>query len=430
MLAPVFFDEARIYVRAGDGGNGIVAFRREKFVPFGGPSGGNGGKGGNVILVADRNLNTLSAFKKRSQFRAERGAHGQGSNKQGRSGADVRIRVPVGTVVRDADSGELLGDLIEHGQEVVVARGGRGGRGNAAFASPTNQAPRLAEKGEPGEERWVKLELKLIADVGIVGMPNAGKSTLLAAVSAARPKIADYPFTTLTPNLGVAIVDDRDVVLADLPGLIEGAHLGLGLGHQFLRHVERTRLLIHLLDGSSADPLKDFEDISKELELYDTRLAEKPVIPVLNKLDLPQARQRWLRVREALTRQGHQPLAISAVTGEGVQVLLRRVVQALATLPERPPTDVLPIIRPVEDEELFHVERIGPAGFRVTGRRIERAAAMTDWDNDEAIARFQRIVDAMGISEALRQAGVQAGDTVYIGQAELEWQEQPDKVTR
>ncbi len=418
----MFFDEARIYVKAGDGGDGCVSFRREKYVPFGGPNGGNGGKGGDVILVADPHLNTLVGFRKRMHFKAQRGAHGRGKDQHGKSGADLRIPVPVGTVVRDAETGEVLADLVHPGMEVVVVRGGRGGRGNAAFATPTNQAPRFAEKGEPGEERWLFLELKLIADVGIVGMPNAGKSTLLAAVTAARPKIADYPFTTLVPNLGVVTVNDRDFVLADLPGLIEGAHQGAGLGHQFLRHVERTRVLIHLLDGLSADPLNDFNDINQELALYDPHLGEKPQVVALNKMDLPEVRERWPAVCKALREQGYEPLAISAATGENVQALLRRVVQVLDELPPEPAGEAVPVIRPPVDERLFEVEQVEPGVFRVTGVRIERAAAMTDWENDEAIARFQRVAAAMGVMAALEQAGVKPGDTVYIGDVELEWQ--------
>jgi len=256
----MFFDQVKIYVKGGDGGDGCVAFRREKWVPFGGPSGGHGGAGGNVYLVVDHNLNTLIHFRKRVHFKAQAGNRGSSKKQQGKSGEDWLVPVPPGTMVYDADSGEFLADLIEEGQRMLVAKGGRGGRGNAAFASPTNQAPRLAEHGEPGQERWLRLELKLIADVGIIGLPNAGKSTLLSVVSAARPKIADYPFTTLQPNLGVVIMDGyRSFVLADVPGLIEGASEGAGLGHQFLRHVERTRLLIHLLNGAATDPLADYD---------------------------------------------------------------------------------------------------------------------------------------------------------------------------
>jgi len=322
----VFFDEAKIYVKGGDGGNGCVAFRREKYVPFGGPSGGDGGAGGNVYLVASPHRNTLLHFKRRVHFKAGRGQHGRGKNQTGRRGEDVIIEVPLGTVVRDAETGALLADLTEPGQRVCVARGGRGGRGNAAFATSTNQAPRLSEKGEPGEERWLHLELKLIADAGIIGMPNAGKSTLLAAVSAAKPKIADYPFTTLQPNLGVVAVDENTTfVLADLPGLIEGASQGMGLGHEFLRHVERTRLLIHLLNGAAPDPLADYEAINEELALFSPDLASKPQIVVLNKIDLPQAREIWPTVQAEMKRRGVEVMSISAVTGEGVKPLMRRV---------------------------------------------------------------------------------------------------------
>ena len=421
----MFFDEARIYVQAGDGGNGVVAFRREKYVPLGGPSGGNGGKGGDVILVVSPHLNTLINFKKRSHFKAGRGEHGRGKNQQGKQGQDCLIAVPPGTVVYDAESGELLADLTRPDQQAVVARGGRGGRGNAAFATATNQAPRLAEKGEPGESRWLRLELKLIADVGIVGVPNAGKSTLLAAVSAARPKIADYPFTTLVPNLGVTLVDDRDIVLADIPGLIEGAHAGAGLGHAFLRHVERCRLLIHLLNGISPDPLGDYQAINQELELFNPALADKPQVVVLNKMDLAEVRQRWPGVRRALQQQGVEPMAISAVSGEGVPELMRRVAQTLpeAELLDSRAAEAVPVFRLPEDESAFTIEREGD-GWRVRGKRIERAVQMTNWDYYEAALRFQRILEAMGITQALEEAGVQEGDVVVIGDTELTWGEE------
>jgi len=422
MEEPYFFDEAIIHVRAGNGGNGCVSFRREKYVPFGGPNGGNGGAGGDVYIVADRHLNTLVQFKKRRHFRAESGAHGQGKDMQGKRGKDLFIRVPPGTVVRDAKTGELLADLVQDGQKVLVAHGGRGGRGNAAFASSTNQAPRIAEKGEPGEARSLKLELKLIADVGIIGVPNAGKSTLLAAVSAARPKIADYPFTTLTPNLGVAVVDHQSLVLADIPGLIEGAHAGAGLGIKFLRHIERTRVLIHLLDGASADPVQDFEAINEELVLYSAKLAAKPQIVALNKMDLPQAQQVWPSVQAAMRERRIPVFAISAVTGQGIRELLYAVLKILEEMPEEAVAVAeAKVFRPAEEEDAFEVVREGD-NFRVRGRRVERAAAMTDWNNQEAVARFQRILKAIGVLEALRQAGCQPGDTVVIGDYELEWQ--------
>jgi GTPase len=419
----MFFDEAKIYVKAGKGGDGCVAFRREKYVPFGGPSGGHGGGGGDVYLEVDRNLNTLVHFKQRAHFKAESGVRGSGKNQQGRTGEDRLIPVPPGTVVYDADSGELLADLVEEGQRVRVAKGGRGGRGNSAFATPTNQAPRLAEHGEPGEERWLRLELKLIADVGLVGMPNAGKSTLLSVVSAARPKIADYPFTTLQPNLGVVTVDGhRAFVLADIPGLIEGASEGAGLGHQFLRHVERTRLLIHLLNGAATDPLADYETINGELGEFSERLAAKPQIVVLNKMDLPDAQAWWPLVQAAMQERGVEAHAISAVAGQGVQALMRRAIELIESLPRpEPAPEEMAIFRPAEREDAFTIEREEDA-WRVRGVRVERIAAMTPFVLPEAAARFQRQLRAMGVEAALEKAGVQAGDRVRIGERELEWQ--------
>lgn len=422
MEEPYFFDEATIHVRAGKGGNGCVSFRREKYVPFGGPNGGNGGAGGDVYLVANRRLNTLIQFTRQQHFRAEPGGNGLGKDMQGKRGEELFIPVPPGTVVRDAKTGELLGDLVEDGQKVLVAKGGRGGRGNAAFKSPTNQAPRIAEKGEPGETRSLKLEMKLIADVGIIGAPNAGKSTLLAAVSAARPKIADYPFTTLSPNLGVATLDHRSLVLADIPGLIEGAHAGAGLGIKFLRHIERTRVLIHLLSGASPDPLQDLEDINAELALFSSELALKPQVVVLNKMDLPQAQEMWPAVQAAMRERNLPVFAISAVTGQGTRELLYAVLEVLEAIPVEIVSPVeARVFRPAEEEDAFEVVKEGDH-FRVRGRRVERAAAMTDWNNQEAVARFQRILKAIGVLKALQQAGVQSGDTVFVGDHELEWQ--------
>jgi GTP-binding protein len=419
----MFYDQAEIYVKAGDGGDGCVAFRREKYVPYGGPAGGDGGKGGDVLLIVDPHLNTLYSFSRRRRFQAERGQHGRGKNQHGAMGDVVRVAVPPGTVVYDADSGELLGDLTELGQELVVARGGRGGRGNARFATSTNQAPRIAEHGEPGDERNLRLELKLLADVGVVGLPNAGKSTLLAAVTAARPKIAPYPFTTLQPNLGVVVLDpETEFVLADIPGLIEGASEGKGLGHEFLRHIERTRVLIHLLDGLSADPLADFDVINGELAAFGHGLVEKPQLVVLNKLDLPEVRERWPELKTALRARGHGAIAISALAREGTRDLLYRAAQMLADLPEVVPARELPVFRPPEDEEAFTVEW-GQDGWRVHGIRVERMAARTVWNLDEAVRRFQRSLDRMGVTEALREAGVQPGDTVFIGDRELVWEE-------
>lgn len=419
----MFFDEAKIYVKAGDGGDGCVSFRREKYVPLGGPNGGDGGKGGDVYLVVNRRLNTLINFKRRIHFKAQQGGHGRGKRQKGRQGNDLFVEVPPGTMIRDAETGEYIADLTGEGQRALVARGGQCGRGNAAFATSTNQAPRIAERGAPGQEHWLYLELKLIADVGIVGVPNAGKSTLLSVVSAARPKIADYPFTTLEPNLGVVALDDyTSFVMADLPGLIEGAHAGAGLGQEFLRHIERTRMIIHLLNGASADPLADYESINEELALFDPKLARKPQLVVLNKMDLPQARTLWPSIKKAMQAQEQRAMSISAVTGEGVKDMLRSIADMLESLPkEEPVTTEVKVFRPAEEEKAFTITWEHNA-WRVRGARIERVVAMTNWDLDEAVQRFQRIAEAMGLKAALREAGVQPGDTVRIGEVELEWQ--------
>lgn len=334
-LAPdiMFIDRAVIYVRAGDGGNGCLSFRREKFIPKGGPDGGDGGAGGDVTLVADEGLSTLLDFQHRRHFRAIRGAHGEGSNRHGRRGGSLVVPVPVGTVVRDARMRDGLADLVQHGQRVVVARGGRGGRGNARFATPTRRAPRHAEPGEPGQERTIELELKLIADVGLVGFPNAGKSTLLTRVSAARPKIADYPFTTTEPYLGVAgLPDGRSFVLADIPGLIEGAHHGAGLGHTFLRHISRTSVLIHLVDLAAAerDPLADFRAVNDELRQYDPVLVQRPMLVALNKVDQSPARERAPATAAAIESLGYRVFQISGATGEGVEALMYAAADLLA----------------------------------------------------------------------------------------------------
>jgi GTP-binding protein len=419
------YDEAKIYVRSGDGGHGLVHFRREKYIPRGGPSGGDGGKGGDVYLIVKPTLNTLIAFTRHSHFRADSGAPGGPSNKTGHGGEDLLIDVPPGTIVRDARTGDLIADLTAPGQRILVAKGGRGGRGNARFASSTNQAPRIAEKGEPGEERTLALELKLLADVGIVGVPNAGKSTLLSVISNAKPKIDSYPFTTLQPNLGVVVLDDRDLVFADIPGLIEGAHSGAGLGHDFLRHVQRTRVLVHLLDGAAENPIADFHQINTELALFDDRLGEKPQIVVLNKKDLPQAQERWPEIRQQLEALDYETLAISALTHQDVREVVNRAVLMLDALgeEEEPETDELPVYQLGEDPLAYTVERLSDDEFRVSGKRIERAVAMTYWDYDQAVTRFQRILESMGITAALENAGVKVGDTVYIGEYELEWGE-------
>ena len=420
----MFYDQAKIYVRSGDGGDGMIGFRREKHVPRGGPDGGDGGRGGDVRFIVSRHDNTLVRYHRRSHFRAGNGGHGSRKRMTGANGEILRLEVPAGTLIRDAESGELLADLTQDDQDVLIVKGGRGGRGNVRFASSTNQAPRLAERGEPGQERWLTLELKLIADVGIVGVPNAGKSTLLSVVSSARPKIADYPFTTLQPNLGVVELGDYEtLVLADIPGLIEGAAGGAGLGHDFLRHIERTRMLIHLLDGAASDPLEDWAMINQELALYDARLEQKAQIVVLNKMDLPDA-QAWEPViREQIEAAGYQFCAISAASGEGIRTMLLEVAAMLESTPKQ---DVLAeepeVIRPAPDEDAFSIKREGD-GWRVVGGRIERVAAMTYWEFEATTRRFQQILETMGISKALTEAGISDGDMVFIGDEVLEWSE-------
>lgn len=329
----MFIDRAVIQVKAGDGGNGIVSFRREKFIPKGGPDGGDGGHGGDVVLVADEGLSTLLDFQHRRHFRAQRGAHGEGSNRHGRRGGSLIVPVPVGTVVRDAATRDVLGDLVRHGQRLVIARGGRGGRGNARFATATRRVPRQAEPGGAGEERTVELELRLIADVGLVGFPNAGKSTLLSRVSAARPKIADYPFTTTEPSLGVVgVADGRSFVLADIPGLIAGASQGAGLGHTFLRHIARTSVLIHLVDVAAPDrdPLADLHTVNDELQRYDPALRQRPMLVALNKIDLAEARSRAESVRRPIESLGYRVFLLSGMTGEGVDGLMAAAADLLA----------------------------------------------------------------------------------------------------
>ncbi|MEA3439329.1 MAG: GTPase ObgE [Chloroflexota bacterium] len=424
----MFIDQAIIVVRSGKGGDGSVHFRREKFVPRGGPDGGDGGKGGDVILEVVSTLNTLSSFRHKNQFRAQGGARGGKSNMTGRSGEDLIISVPPGTIGYDDDTGDVIGDLVDTGQRLTVVKGGRGGRGNARFKSSTNQVPKIAERGEPFQERNLRLELKLIADVGIIGAPNAGKSTLLSAVSQAKPKIAAYPFTTLVPNLGVATLDpETTLVLADIPGLIEGAHQGIGLGHDFLRHIQRTRVLIHLLDGLAEDPILDYAQINTELALFDPDLAKKPQIVALNKMDLPDVQARWPEVEAGLQEQELKIqmkglFAISAVAGTNVRELLYRVAQVLDEIPYPAPVIETPVYRLDSDPREFEIKREA-AGWRVSGESIERAAAMTYWEHFQSVRRFQRIMETLGIDQALREAGVQVGDTVFIGENDLEWQE-------
>jgi GTP-binding protein len=430
-MAPMFLDRVKIWVRAGDGGDGAATFRKEAHVPRGGPDGGDGGRGGSVYLQVDAGQTTLRDFQYRHHFKATPGGRGTRARRHGRAGDDLTLDVPPGTAVYDDADGSLMADLVTTGQHVIVARGGRGGLGNTHFKSATHQAPRHAQKGEPAEERWLRLELRLIADIGLVGLPNAGKSTLLAAVTAARPKIADYPFTTLEPNLGVMDLgeaDERRPTIADVPGLIEGASGGAGLGHAFLRHVERTRVLVHVVDGSSRDPSWDHAVIREELRAHDPALLDKPMLVAFNKIDLPAVADTWPAFARARRAEGLDVVAISAATGEGLEALRARVAALLPSEAElaEPPEPAGVVVHRIDAMgDGFAVERDEDGAFRVRGKRIERIAAQTDFDIDESAERFQRDLERLGIDAELRRAGVANGDLVRIGGAELEWGSQP-----
>ncbi|NTW12256.1 MAG: GTPase ObgE [Anaerolineales bacterium] len=421
----MFTDQVEIHVRSGKGGDGMVHFHREKFITHGGPDGGDGGKGGDVVFEVKSTLNTLSAFRQNQKFKAEDGIRGGPSQMSGRYGKDLVLPVPPGTIIFDADTGELIGDLTDPGQRLMVCKGGRGGRGNQHFATSRNQAPRTAEKGEPYEEKRIRLELKLIADIGLIGVPNAGKSTLLTVLTNAKPKIAPYPFTTLEPNLGVAEIDvNTTVVLADIPGLIEGASHGAGLGHDFLRHVQRTRVLIHILDGLSEDPIADYSQINTELSLFDPNLGKKPQIVALNKIDQPDVQEKLADLQKKFKKRKVEFMTISALARTNTRELLVKAYQTLqdAPMPELVEMPV-PVYKPKEDPREFEIIREGENEWRITGVAIERAAKMTYWEHDGSLRRFQKIMDALGIKDALRRAGVQDGDTVSIDEFELEWQE-------
>lgn len=428
-------DRAQIVVKAGDGGDGAATFRREKYVPRGGPDGGDGGRGGSVYLEVDPQINTLLRFQYERHFLAERGGNGARARKHGRDGKDLIVRVPPGTVIHTTIDGEAFSiDLTISGQRLLAARGGKGGLGNTHFATSTHQVPRIAELGAPGAEYELNLELKLIADAGLIGFPNAGKSTLLSMISAARPKIAAYPFTTLSPNLGVVEVGDQTFVVADIPGLIEGAHAGVGLGHDFLRHIERTRILVHVVDAAGTegrDPFEDVQKINQELELYQPELAQRPQILVLNKIDVPEARDRLPELQRQLNLSRDMIYPISAATGEGLSALLQRIAELLREHPEasmmearRERSDeVLHWPIEVRDPNAFTITPEGQ-GFRVRGGKIEQTVSMLNFAQEESLDRLQRILDRSGISAALRKAGVQEGDPVFIEKAELEWSEE------
>lgn len=429
-MAGDFFDRAEISLIAGTGGDGLATFRREKFVPRGGPDGGDGGRGGHVYLVADKHLNTLLRFQNERKFVAKNGGNGGGSNKHGRNADDLFIPVPIGTVVHATIDGvDYSIDLTQPGMKLLAARAGKGGLGNTHFVTSTHQAPRIGELGEPGMAVEIELELKLIADVGLVGFPNAGKSTLIAAVSAARPKIADYPFTTLQPNLGVAEVGDFTFVIADIPGIIEGAHRGVGLGFDFLRHIERTGMLIHVIDAAGIDgrdPVEDYHTILNELREYQPELAERPRVVALNKADLPEAQANMARLREVIELPEERIFVISAATREGTLPLMQYVAGILVEMPR--PTrqlseEVLEWPLPQVSDRMFTVEQV-KGGFRVAGKRIERLISMTNFAQSESLLRIQRVLDASGISKALLEAGVEEGDTIYIEKAELTWSDE------
>jgi GTP-binding protein len=431
-MPPMFLDDVRISVRAGAGGDGAATMRREAHVPRGGPDGGDGGRGGSVYLRVDAGQTALHDFRYKHNFAAGSGGRGERQRRHGKAGTDLYLAVPPGTGVIDLATGMLIADLVAVGQEVMVAKGGRGGLGNTHFATATHQAPKHAQRGEPGEEREVRLELRLIADVGLVGLPNAGKSTLLAAVTAARPRIAAYPFTTLEPNLGVlelGLEDGRRPTIADVPGLIEGASSGAGLGHAFLRHVERTRILLHVVDGAARDAERDHEVIRDELEAHDPALLQKPMLTVFNKLDLPAAREAWPGFERAMRRAGVEVLAISAETGEGLQELQAAVAELLpdAAGLEAPAGPAGVVVHRLEAAGDGFTMEHEDDGYVVKGKRIERLVAQTNFENEESAERFQRELRRLGIDDALRRAGVRPGDTVRIGATELEWEPIEDR---
>ncbi|ECL0004170.1 TPA: GTPase ObgE [Listeria monocytogenes] len=427
----MFVDQVKIYVKAGNGGDGMVAFRREKFVPNGGPAGGDGGKGADVVFVVDEGLRTLVDFRFKRIFKAEHGEHGMSKSMHGRGAEDLVVKVPQGTIVKDIDTGEIIADLVAHGQRAVIAKAGRGGRGNKRFATPANPAPELSENGEPGQERNVQLELKVLADVGLVGFPSVGKSTLLSVVSAARPKIAAYHFTTIVPNLGMVDAGDgRSFVMADLPGLIEGASQGVGLGHQFLRHIERTRVIVHVIDMSGSEGRVSYEDymaINNELEQYNLRLMERPQIIVANKMDMPDAEENLNEFKTKIA-EDIPVFPISAVTKTGLRELLLAIADKLETTPEFPLNEILEqededtvLYKYVAEEPDFEISREPDGTFVLSGAKIERLFTMTNFERDASISRFARQLRAMGVDEALRKRGAKDGDIVRLLDYEFEF---------
>jgi GTPase len=423
----MFIDKAKIFIKSGDGGDGRVAFRREKYAPNGGPNGGDGGDGGDVVFVVDENMRTLMDFRYRRKHVAEDGEMGGNVNCSGRSAEDLLIKVPAGTLLRDVETGSLLGDLKNPGDRVVVARGGNGGKGNQHFATATRQAPHFAMPGGKGMERWIEMELKLLADVGLVGFPNVGKSTFLSIVTSATPKIANYHFTTLVPNLGVVEMEGgRSFVIADIPGLIEGASSGVGLGHDFLRHVERTKVLIHLLDTSGLegrDPLEDFYKINDELKIYSEKLVNKPQVVACNKMDIPESQENYEKVAEELGNKGYEVFAISAATREGIAPLLDRVYNLLEKVKdvEEPVEEILDLVYHNNTSDKPFTVRKENGVYVVEGRLVEQLLASVNMEDNDSIKYFQKVLRKRGIVDELRQAGVKDGDTVKMQDLEFEY---------
>lgn len=423
----MFIDRARIFVQSGKGGDGMSSFRREKFVPKGGPDGGDGGHGGNVVLVADRNVNTLVDFRFRRLFKAKPGGKGQGANCYGRNAEDLLITVPMGTIVKDEATDQIIADLSHDGQQAIVAKGGRGGRGNWHFRSSSNRTPTFAERGEPGEERWLRLELKVLADIGLLGYPSVGKSSILRKVSAAQPEVAAYHFTTLNPILGVVdLSDHRSFVMADIPGLIEGASEGVGLGHDFLRHIERTKILVHVLDVSGMegrDPIEDYEKINEELRKYSEKLARKKQIIAANKIDLLGDSDNLERLKAYMAERGQEVYPICAMTGEGMEVLMERLWELLESYVEEPEEVSEEVVYKAQDKPDFEVKRADDGAFVITGPRIENLVSMTNFDDDQSLRRFQRIWRYMELDKLLKEKGIQDGNTVRICEMEFEYHE-------
>ncbi|MBP2633145.1 MAG: obg 1 [Firmicutes bacterium] len=423
----MFIDRARVMIKAGDGGNGMSSFRREKFVPRGGPSGGDGGRGANIVFVVDDNTNTLIDFRYKRKFVGANGDNGGTKNCYGQVAEDLRIKVPAGTVIRDEATGEVLADLTEPGQEAILAYGGRGGRGNAKFVNSVNRAPTFAELGEPGGEKTLLLELKLLADVGLVGYPSVGKSSIISMVSAAKPEIAAYHFTTLTPVLGVvSLGEGHSFVMADIPGLIEGAHEGVGLGHDFLRHVERTKIILHVIDVSGMegrDPIEDYHRINKELRLYNERLAKRPQIIAANKMDIPEAKENYEKLKAFAEKEGIEIFPVSAATNEGLKEMVERVSQVLDEYVEEPEAvEEVKVYEAKSDDEVT-IERDAAGDIVVKGKSLEKLVAMTNFENDEALRRFQYIWRIKGIEDKLKAYGVKEGDTIHIGEMEFDYKE-------